>query len=73
MNRNCPENANRNLVKSHREMGIQLGECRAQNKCLEEEKQKDSIKIKQLQDTVKSLQVLNLVSGLVLSSKRPIF
>ena len=54
-------------------MGIQLGECRAQNKCLEEEKQKDSIKIMQLQDTIESLQVLNLVSGLVLSSKIPVF
>ena len=54
-------------------MGIQLGECRAQYKCLEEEKLEDSIKIMQLQDTVESLQVLNLVSGLVLSSKIPIF
>ena len=39
-NWNCPENANKELVKTMKEMGIKIGDLKAQNVCLED-KQKE--------------------------------
>ena len=33
-NWNCPENANKELVKSMKEMGIRIGQLKAENECL---------------------------------------
>ena len=39
-NWNCPENANKELVKTMKDMGIEIGDLKAQNECLEN-KQKE--------------------------------
>ena len=39
-NWNCPENANKELVKTMKDMGIKIGDLKAQNVCLED-KQKE--------------------------------
>ena len=61
--RNCPlqftENANKDLVKTLTEMGIKIGECKAENQCLETKNEKLEDKNEKLEEQNEKLEDQN--------------
>ena len=61
--RNCPlqftENANKDLVKTLTEMGTKIGECKAENQCLETENEKLETQNEKFDALNEKLETLN--------------
>ena len=61
--RNCPlqftENANKDLVKTLTEMGTKIGECKAENQCLETKNEKLEDKNEKLEEQNEKLEDQN--------------
>ena len=61
--RNCPlkftENSNKDLVKTLIEMGIRIGECKAENQCLETENEKLETQNEKFDALNEKLETLN--------------
>ena len=66
-NWSCPENANKDLVKTLNECGFKLGECKAEKKCIEKENRKD---VESKDVLIKKLKVRSFLLFLIYHSQK---